>query len=131
MLVLALLLPASALAELEISDARIIDLPPPVPVRAGYMEIRNPSPLAVGIDAIRSDALASVEIHHSVMQDGMVRMDPVDKLRIAPGASLQLAPGGLHLMMLADERIRAGDEVEIILLLGDGSEQPLKMKVIK
>lgn len=132
MLLLALLLPASALAELEISDARIIDLPPSVPVRAGYMTIRNPSPLAVSIDAIRSDAFASVEIHHSVMQDGMVRMDPVDKLRIAPGASLQLAPGGLHLMMmLADEPIRPGDEVEIILQLGDGSEQPLKMKVIK
>jgi hypothetical protein len=132
LVLLALLLPASALAELEISDARIKDLPPSVPVRAGYMTIRNPSQLEVSIVAIRSDAFASVEIHRSVMQDGTVRMEPVDKLRLAPGASQQLAPGGLHLMMmLSDEPIRPGDEVEIILQLGDGSEQPLMMKVIK
>jgi hypothetical protein len=132
LVLLALLLPASALAELEISDARIKDLPPSVPVRAGYMTIRNPSQLAVSIVAIRSDAFASVEIHRSVMQDGMVRMEPVDRLRLGPGASQQLAPGGLHLMMkLADEPLRPGDEVEIILRLDDGSEQPLMMKVIK
>jgi hypothetical protein len=35
LVLLALLLPASALAELEISDARIKDLPASVPVRAG------------------------------------------------------------------------------------------------
>jgi copper(I)-binding protein len=55
------------------------------------MTIRNPSQLEVSIVAIRSDTFANVEIHRSVMQDGMVRMEPVDKLRLAPGASQRLA----------------------------------------
>jgi copper(I)-binding protein len=132
LLTLVLLLPAVALAELEISEARIKNLPPTVPVRAGYMTIHNSSQMAVSIIAIRSDAFASVEIHRSVMHDGMMRMDLVDNLQIDPGASLQLAPGGLHLMMMQPvEPTQPGDEIEIILQLDDGSEQPLMMKVIK
>ena len=132
LLILVLLLPAGAFAELEISEARIKNLPPTVPVRAGYMTIHNSSPMAVSIVAIRSDAFASVEIHRSVMQDGMMRMDLVDNLQIDPGASLQLAPGGLHLMMMQPvQPTQPGDEIEIILQLDDGSEQQLTMKVIK
>jgi hypothetical protein len=132
LLILTLLFPAGAFAELEISEARIKNLPPTVPVRAGYMTIHNASQTAVSIVAIRSDAFASVEIHRSVMHDGMMRMDPVHNLQIAPGASLQLAPGGLHLMMMQPvQATRPGDDIEIILQLDDGSEQRLMMKVIK
>jgi hypothetical protein len=132
LLILVLLFPAGAFAELEISEARIKNLPPTVPVRAGYMTIHNASQTAVSIVAIRSDAFAKVEIHRSVMKDGMMHMDPVDNLQIAPGASLQLAPGGLHLMMMQPvQATQPGDEIEIILQLDDGSEQRLMMKVIK
>ena len=131
-MILLLLFPVSAFAELDISQARIKNLPPSVPVRAGYMTIHNPSQIEVSIVAIRCDAFASVEIHRSVMQDGLMRMDPVHNLLIAPGASLQLAPGGLHLMMMQPvQATRPGDDIEIILQLDDGSEQRLTMKVIK
>lgn len=131
-LVLALVLPLNAFAELDITEARIKNLPPPVPVRAGYMSIKNLSARSVSIVAIHSDAFASVEIHRSVMQDGMMRMEPVDRLTIDPGASLQLAPGGLHLMMMHPaEATRPGDDIEIILQMDDGAEQRLLMKVIK
>ena len=131
-MILLLLFSASAFAELEISQARIKNLPPSVPVRAGYMAIHNPSQIEVSIVAIRSDAFVSVEIHRSVMQDGMMRMDLVESLQIAPGSSLQLAPGGLHLMMMQPvQATRPGEVIEIILQLDDGSEQTLKMKVIE
>ena len=132
LLILLLLFPASAFAELEISEARIKNLPPSVPVRAGYMTIDNPSQITVSIVAIRSDAFASVEIHRSVMQDGMMRMNLVESLQIAPGGRLQLAPGGLHLMMMQPvQATRPGEDIQIILQLDDGSEQPLTMKVIE
>lgn len=132
LLVLALLLPASAIAELDISDARIKNLPPTVPVRAGYMTIHNPSQVPVSIVAVRSAAFENVELHRSLMQDGMMRMEPVDTLQIGPGETLQLVPGGLHLMMMRPvEATRPGTEIEIVLELGDGSKQVLMMKVIK
>ena len=132
LLVLALLLPLSAFAELDITEARIKNLPPSVPVRAGYLSIHNSSESSVSIVSLRSDAFASVEIHRSVMKDGMMSMEPVDRLTIDPGTSLQLAPGGLHLMMMHPvEATRPGDDIEVILQLDDGSEQRLMMKVIK
>ncbi len=131
LLILGLLLPASAFAELEIADAWIKNLPPSVPMRAGYMTIHNPGETAVTIQSIRSDAFASIEIHRSVMQDGMMRMDPVAALSIAPGESVQLAPGGYHLMMQPLQATRPGQEIEIVLQFDDGSEQRLTMTVIK
>ncbi len=132
LLLLALLLPASAFAGLEISDARIKNLPPTVPVRAGYMTLHNPGQQAVTIVAVQSDAFASVEIHRSYMHDGMMRMDQVDSLMIAPGATLQLAPGGLHLMMMQPaEATRPGDRIEILLQFEDGSGQRLTLEVVE
>jgi copper(I)-binding protein len=132
LLLLTLLLPASAFADLDISDARIKNLPPTVPVRAGYMTIHNPEPVAVTIVSVRSDAFARVEIHQSLMKDGMMHMQPVGALTIGAGASLQLAPGGLHLMMMQPvEPTHPGDEIEIFLQLDNGTQQDLIMKVIK
>lgn len=132
LLTLALLLPLCALAELDISDARIKNLPPTVPLRAGYLTLHNPRPVAVSVVAVHSAAFASIEIHRSVMQDGMMRMQPVPQLEIGAGETLRLAPGGLHLMMLQPiAATRPGDEIEIVLRLGDGFEQKLTMKVVR
>jgi copper(I)-binding protein len=132
LLLLALLIPASAFAELDVSDARIKNLPPTVPVRAGYMTLHNPGPQSVTIAAVQSDAFASVEIHRSYMQDGMMRMDQVDGLTIEPGATVRLAPGGLHLMMMQPaEATKPGDSIEIVLKFDDGTGQRLTLEVVE
>ena len=129
---LLLILPGSAVAELEIHDAWIKNLPPAVPVRAGYMTIRNAQANAVSIIAIRSDAFASVEIHRSIAEDGMMRMELVPTLVIEPDSSVQLAPGGLHLMMMnPTQATRPGDVLQIVIELDDGSTQNLNMTVKK
>ncbi len=132
LLILALLFPTSALAELEFSDAWIKNLPPTIPVRAGYMTIHNPGPGTQSIVAVRSEAFASVEIHRSFMQDGMMRMEPVDNIEIEVDASVKLEPGGMHLMMMMPmEPTSPGDEIIIFIRLADGSEQSLKMTLVK
>lgn len=131
-LILLLAFPTIALAELEIRDAWIKNLPPSVPVRAGYMTIYNPRSEAVSIVSLRSDAFASIEIHQTIAQDGMMRMEQVPSLKIDSSSSVQLAPGGLHLMMMSPvEPTRPGDEIEIFIMLDDGSEQRLEMQVRK
>jgi copper(I)-binding protein len=132
LLILALLFPASAFAELEFSDAWIKNLPPTIPVRAGYMTIHNPGPGTLSIVSVRSEAFGSVEVHRSFMRDGMMRMEPVESLEIEAEMSVQLEPGGLHLMMMMPkEPTNPGDEIVIFIQLGDGSEQSLKMTVVK
>ena len=132
LLILLLILPGSAIAELDIYNAWIKNLPPAVPVRAGYMTIRNTQANAVSIIAIRSDAFTSVEIHRTIAEDGMMRMEPVPTLVIEPDSSVQLAPGGLHLMMMNPaEPTKPGDVLQIVIEPDDDSTQSLNMTVKK
>ena len=132
LLILLLILPGSAFAELDISDAWIKNLPPTIPVRAGYMTIHNAQTHTLSIVAIHSDAFTSVEIHRTIEQDGMMRMEPVPSLTIEPDSSVQLAPGGLHLMMMNPaEPTKPGDTLMIVIELDDGSTQSLKLIVKK
>ena len=77
LLFLALMAPSAAFAELDIGDAWIKNLPAAVPVRAGYMTIHNPQQQLVSIVSLRSESFASVEIHQTLEQDGMMRMEAV------------------------------------------------------
>lgn len=131
-LILLLIFSPIALAELDIRDPWIKNLPPSVPVRAGYMTIHNPQSKAVSIVSLRSDAFASIEIHQSIEQDGMMRMEQLPNLKIESNSSVQLAPGGLHLMMMnPSEPTQPGDLLEIVIVLDDGSEQRVEMQVIR
>lgn len=131
-LLLLFLTPFSAFAELDISDAWIKNLPAAVPVRAGYMTIHNPQSHAVGIVALRSESFASVELHRTMMQDGMMRMEAVPDLTVNPGDTVQLAPGGLHLMLMQPvEPTRPGEVHRIVIEFDDGSQQNLEMTVRK
>ena len=132
LLLLLLVFPGFAFAELEISNPWIKNLPPSVPVRAGYMTLHNPQSKTVSIVSLSSDAFGSIEIHQTIAQDGMMRMEQVTALKIEPDSTVQLAPGGLHLMMMnPGEPTRIGDAIEIRILFEDGSEQRLEMLVKK
>jgi copper(I)-binding protein len=132
LLILLLIFSPIALAELDIRDPWIKNLPPSVPVRAGYMTIHNPQTKTVSIVSLRSDAFASIEIHQTIEQDGMMRMEQMSSLKIESNSSVQLAPGGLHLMMMnPSEPTQPGDLLEIVIILDDGSEQRVEMQVIR
>ena len=127
-----LFFPAVILAEFQISDAWIRNLPPSVPVRAGYMTIHNPHTHPSKIVAVSSNAFASIEIHRTVEKDGLVSMEQVPELTIEANATVQLAPGGLHLMMMQPaDPIKPGMRVTITIRLEDGSEQNLELVVKK
>jgi copper(I)-binding protein len=57
-----------------------------------------------------------VEIHETIIENDVMRMRPVDALEIPAGESVEMAPGGLHLMLLdlADELVM-GEAISVIL----------------
>ncbi|MDH3388049.1 MAG: copper chaperone PCu(A)C [Gammaproteobacteria bacterium] len=127
-----MVVPIAAQADLEISDAWINNLPASVPVRAGYLTLHNPTQQAVTIVGATSAGFAGVEIHRSVSQDGMLRMEAVPKLHIEAGATVRLAPGGLHLMMKQPAQPTSpGELYRITFEYADGSRQSLQIEVRK
>jgi len=126
-----LLLPAPVLAELVIDNAWIQNLPPSVPVRAGYLRLSNPGPLAAKIVGLHGEGFTLIEIHRSVTTGGMMRMQPLPTLEIEAGETLDFEPGGLHLMMHAKRPTRPGEHYRIVIELEDGARYDIEMTVRK
>ncbi len=123
---------SSVADSLKVSDAWIKNLPPVVPMRAGYMTIENHSAQTLKIVDVESNAFMQVDIHETVENDGMMTMQPLSPLSVPPGASIKLTPGGIHLMMMQPKQsLKPGDLVDITLRFDDGNTQTLQMTVRK
>jgi len=81
-------------------DAWIRDIPPGMKMTAGFGKLSNPEPLAIGITSYSSPDFADVSLHRTEMVDGMSKMREVPLLTIPAGETIELAPGGYHLMLM-------------------------------
>ena len=91
---------------------------------AGYATLRNAGDAPLTVVAASSDAFGEVSLHESVEVDGVARMKALDAVEIAPGASVVLAPGGKHLMLMRPKHeIKPGESVKINIAVksGDGA----------
>lgn len=75
--------------------------PPSAPVVGGYVSVTNngadPDRLVGG----SSPFAERVEIHISSVEDGVARMRPAESgIEIAPGETVELKPGGTHIMFI-------------------------------
>lgn len=117
---------------LHVTDAWIKNLPPTVPMRAGYMQLMNHDANAATIVSISSDAFKKVEIHKTMNNDGVMSMHPVKNLVLEANGMATLKPGGMHLMLMKPIReLQIGDEVKIILQFDNDASQEILMTVKK
>jgi copper(I)-binding protein len=106
---------------LQVENPWIPEAPPVSSVLAGYVTLVNPSDETVTIEAVSSEVFDRVEIHRTVMQQGMARMEPQDTLTIPAHDRVQLKPGGLHLMLIKPKQaLKNGDQVDLSLKLSSG-----------
>lgn len=133
---IVLLLPAcskpaatTANGGLEISQAWARPMPPGSTVGAGYAHLRNAGSRPLSISSLSSPVAQRVEIHSMSLQDGQMQMREV-KVALAPGESLDLAPGGSHLMFFGvPAPFAPGQRVALTLQLDDGQEQRVELLV--
>ncbi len=68
---------------------------------AGYMTITNKGAAPDKVSCVSSDASAQCQIHTMTMEDGVMKMRPVEGgLEIKPGETVTLKPGGYHMMLV-------------------------------
>lgn len=104
---------------------------PPGRMMAGYVTIRNVSASDIVLVGGESERFDRVEIHTMSMDEGVMRMRRLDQLVVPAGETVELAPRGLHLMLIGPkETLGAGDRIEIILRDGEGNEHELVMEVL-
>ena len=125
------LLSLGSLAETRLADGWIKQLPPSVPMRAGYFTINNNGTSADRLLSASSPAFNKIEMHETRMADGMMSMNQLMDVPVDAGVTVEFKPGGLHLMLMGIKQpLEVGDKVPVTLTFESG-EQTIELEVRK
>jgi len=99
-------------------------------VAAAYLTLHNAAAQPVTVIGVRTPAAAQAMIHETIVTNGQSTMRPHEPLRVDGGATLRLAPGGLHIMLHGLTRpLTPGEAVPLVLLLGGGGKLEVTARV--
>lgn len=86
-------------------------------VGGGYLKITNNGAAPDRLLGGTASVAGRIEVHEMSMTDGVMRMRPLTGgLEIKPGASVDLAPGGYHLMLMdLKQQLREGETLAATL----------------
>lgn len=117
---------------LTIENAWIAEAPPVSKVMVGYLTISNNTSEKIEVTRAVSDLYSSIEFHETKHEKGMARMIRHESLIVPANDKLLLKRGGNHLMLFnPEQRLKAGDKVEITFTLSNGSTQIINFPVKK
>ncbi|MDP3536432.1 MAG: copper chaperone PCu(A)C [Halomonas sp.] len=106
---------------LAVEDPFVREVPPGSPATAAFMKLHNQSDVPVRLIDAQNSLTAYTELHDHVVIDEVMQMRQVDAIEIPAYGEVQLAPGGLHLMLIGlDQSVSTGDSVNLNLIFDNG-----------
>ncbi len=99
---------------------------------AGYMTVTNNGTAPDHLTCAASDAAAQCQIHTMSMENGVMKMRPVDGgLEIKPGETVTLKPGNLHVMFVdLKHPLETGSAVEATLQFEKAGTVKVELPVV-
>jgi copper(I)-binding protein len=114
----------------KVEKAWIRAAPPGATVLAGYALLRNDCARPVVVTGAKSRDFVLVQLHETKTENGTSTMRHAKRTPLAARATLALAPGGYHLMLMHPRRaLPEGTVVKLELLLADGRRVPVDFTV--
>ena len=124
------LVAADASQNIRITEAWISEAPPTLSILAGYLKQQNTSSESIALESISSLDFSRIEIHRSVIVDGMATMKKQTSLVIPANDSVLLSPGDYHLMLFDPDRtFRSGDKSLLNFTFSNGQQQTIETEV--
>ena len=116
---------------LEFSDMRTIETPPNARAGGGFVTIENAGD-ANRLVSASSPRAARVELHTMTMDGDVMRMREMEGgIELPAGETVELAPGGLHIMFMGlDSPFVAGETVPVTLTFDGGETIDLALPVV-
>jgi hypothetical protein len=97
---------------------------------AAYMTIVNNGSVADAVIGASTDVADVVEFHTVEMDGDIMRMRPVSQIDVPANGSVELRPGGLHIMLIGlKQDLNDGDMVNLTLTLQNAGEIQLEVLV--
>lgn len=84
---------------------------------AGYLTINNKSNEDLEITSVKSESFKKIEIHKSTTKNNHTSMHQVKTLKIPAKKSMELKPGGIHLMLFEPvDKLEHNKEIKLNFL---------------
>ncbi len=82
-----------------------------------YLKIENPTQEDDALISASCDAAMMTELHMTrMMDDGTMKMEPQEKIPLPAGQTVELKPGGLHIMLMNLKKdLKTGDTLSLKL----------------
>jgi copper(I)-binding protein len=106
----------------------------PSPIEGGnaaiYMLIMNTGSEDDRLIGASSGVAEAVEMHDMTMENDVMKMFPVDYMDLPAGSSLELKPGGKHIMFIGlHEMFEAGQTVRVVLEFEKAGEMTVEAEI--
>jgi hypothetical protein len=101
-------------AQVSVTDAWVRGTVTGQKATGAFMQLKSPADATL-VD-VSSPAAKIVEIHEMKMEGGMMKMNAVERLPLPAGKTVELKPGGYHVMLM-----------DLVALLKEGDTVPLKL----
>lgn len=105
-------------------------LPSNANTSAVYMKIENTGDTADQLISASSSIAQAAELHEHTQHNGMLRMQQVPNLSIAPKETLTLAPHGYHIMLIGlKESLVAGQKPPLTLVFAQAGTVDVQIAI--
>lgn len=104
-------------------DAWVREAPAGRAVTGVFLTLQNAGSAARSVVSGRASVGDTLELHEMKRENGMMRMAPVTSIVVPAGGTVELRPGGLHLMLFGLKKpLVPGDTVRVQLTLDDRTQ---------
>jgi copper(I)-binding protein len=108
--------PSPTPSGIVISDAWARPAPDAGSATAVYLRMTNTAASPDRLLGGASPLAEAVEVHQTMMEGDMMHMVPISGIDLAPGTTVALEPGALHLMLIGlSDALQPGDRVPVTL----------------
>ena len=98
-----------------------VRMAPGMPMGAGFAVVRNACAQPVEVIGAASPDFGDVSLHETRVERGVSRMREVQRVPLEANGTVELKPGGLHVMLMTPRRsVAPGGRVRVEFLLADG-----------
>ncbi len=104
--------------------------PPGAKIGVGFLRLKNAGAAAERVVGASTPAAARVEMHVTTRDGDVMKMRQVESFEIPAGGSVELKPGGAHLMLMGLQRpLAQGERVPLTLKLESSGALQVELTV--
>ncbi|MGN6828876.1 copper chaperone PCu(A)C [Paucibacter sp. M5-1] len=120
---------ASASAQVTVKDAWVRATVPQQKATGAFMQLSAAKDSR--LVSVSSSAVPIVELHEMAMDNHVMKMRQIPALELPAGKSVELKPGGYHLMLMdLKQQVKVGDTLPLTLVFEDkaGKRETVEVK---